>query len=33
MFILLAPRVIYGVENIDRVVSVYFSSDVEKFIV
>lgn len=33
MFILPAPRVIYGVENTDRVVSVYFSSDVEKFIV
>lgn len=33
MLILPAPRVIYGIENIDWVVSVYFSSDVEKFIV
>lgn len=33
MFILLAPRVIYGVENSDRAVSVYFSSNVEWLVV
>lgn len=33
MFILLAPRVVYGVENSERAVSVYVNLNVENLVV